>query len=104
MRCYYNGAGFTVSFNDFDTDDFAGNWPGSSVEGRGSFAFDSGGDVVSRTGSAEESEGSDWEAFAADCRSYGMPRYEKRRLAEGRRAQRVSRAVNVILGENDGKV
>lgn len=102
MRCYYNGAGFTVSFNDLDASNFACNWPASSVEGSGSFVFDSSGDVVDRTGSS--GEGDDWEAFAADCRSYGMPRYEKRRASALRRAKRVSAAVNVILGETDGKV
>lgn len=106
MRCYYNGAGFTVSFNDLDASNFDSKWPASSVEGSGSFVFDSNGDVVDRTGSAlgPTCEGDDWEAFSADCRSYGMPRYEKRRAAALRRAQRVSAAVKVILGENDGKV
>lgn len=106
MRCYYNGTGFTVSFNENDADNFAANWPASSVEGSGSFAFDSNGDVVDRTGSAlgPTCEGEDWEAFAADCRSYGMPRYEKRRAAEDKRGKLFSRALRVILGETDGKV
>ena len=104
MRCYYNGSGFTVSFNEDDAADFSGNWPASSVDGRGSFSFDSGGDLISTSGAAEANDGADWAVFAERCREYGMPRYEKRRLAELRRAQRVSGAVKVILGETDGKV
>lgn len=84
MRCYYNGSGFTVSFNEDDSYDFATNWPGSSVEGRGAFSFDANGDLCDISG-VEDVSGPDWLAFVEDCKSYGMPRYAKRCKVEADR-------------------
>lgn len=86
MRCYFNGVtgGFTVSYTEDDADNFSYSWPGSSVEGRGFFAFAPGGDLIDAGGSALEGDGHDWLAFAEDCKNYGMPRFEKRCQKEKR--------------------
>lgn len=101
MRCFYNGTGFTVSYNDFDSDDFDTRWPGSTVCGKGSFSFDSSGDLRGSTGSAEDQNGNDWAAFAEDCKKYGMPHYKKRVKREARRKakfDKVPQAVKNMMG------
>lgn len=86
MRCYYNGCGFTVSYNEGDADDFASEWPCSTVSGKGSFAFESNGDLIDCEGTANDGDGADWLAFSDDCQKYGQPRYEKQRIKEQKSA------------------
>jgi len=76
MRTYDNdGNGFTVTFSERDADEWAERWPGSNVQGRGSFSFAENG-IVSVSGSAQAYGGDDWDAFMGDCREWGQTHIE----------------------------
>ena len=75
MRYYYNGAGYTVTYNERDSSDFAGNWPCSTVEGKGYWSFGNNGDLVDSSGS--NGDGPDWLVFSQDCKNYGWSKFEK---------------------------
>jgi hypothetical protein len=77
MRYYFNGSGFTVGFNHQDSRDFSESWPCSSVEGKGSFSFAAGGDLVDAEGAAATGDGSDWQAFSEDCKTYGELKFKR---------------------------
>jgi hypothetical protein len=65
--------GYTVSYDEQDTERFARRWPGSTVRGSGKFELASNGDLVGWDGdSAGEGYGEDWLAFSHDCQMYGM--------------------------------
>ena len=77
MRTYdRNGNGFTVTYSERDANRFAGRWPGSTVEGKGSFGFAGNGDLVELGGTAMEGDGDedDWVAFSRDCQNWGEQR------------------------------
>lgn len=77
MRYYFNGSGFTVSFNAQDSRDFGEDWPCSTVEGKGFFGFTANDDLIDAGGSALGGDGDDWLAFSRDCQKYGEPKFKK---------------------------
>lgn len=85
MRYYFNGFGYTVGFSHQDSQEFSRAWPCSSVEGKGSFSFEPGGDLVDATGAALEGDGQEWLAFGQDCQKYGEPKFKRdaRKVALG---------------------
>jgi hypothetical protein len=67
--------GYTVSYDEQDTERFARRWPGSTVRGSGKFELASNGDLVGWDGDpAREGygDGEDWLAFSHECQMYGM--------------------------------
>ena len=72
MRYHDNGSGFTVSYSAADADRFNRSYPGSTVSGRGWFAFEANGDIVDASESADDSAA--WGVFMDDCRAYGNRR------------------------------
>lgn len=68
-----SGHGYYVEYNDLDSRRFAARWPGSTVQGSGSFVYDANGDLVDVLGSAETGDGADWAAFSLDCQARGGP-------------------------------
>lgn len=75
MKAIDNGSLFTVTYNRQDCADFSRSWPCSTVKGRGAFVFDKrNGDLCDAEGSALKGDGSDWQAFSEDCRTYGENR------------------------------
>jgi hypothetical protein len=79
MRYYNQGAGFRVSYNRNDADEFSSRWPCSTVEGAGWFEY-ANGDLVDRgadTRRHENADGPDWLAFSQDCQAYGEARHKK---------------------------
>jgi hypothetical protein len=94
MRTHDNGSGFTVGFNESDTEDFSDSWPCSAVRGKGYFSFDNNGDLVDIVAEYEgetiNADGDDWVAFAKECQAYGeahigklRKRHEKQKLGIG---------------------
>jgi len=85
MRYYFNESGYTVGFNHQDSRAFSESWPCSTVEGKGSFSFTPCGDLVDTDGSAAVNDGSDWQAFSEDCRTYGELKFKRdsRKVALG---------------------
>lgn len=77
MRCYYTVSGFTVSFNENDTNNFSSSWPCSNVTGKGAFAFDKNGDLVDIFGVSDINDEA-WLAFIENCQEYGKPIFDKR--------------------------
>ena len=71
MRTYIHGLETTVTFNYRDAAYFSSRWPCSTVMGRGSFTFDSIGDLVDTSDTAIYGDGPDWLAFSQDCQRWG---------------------------------
>lgn len=92
MRAYFNGSFYTVSFNERDAYTFRRNWPCSTVEGSGSFEYETdSGDLVGASGAAECGDGSDWLAFSEDCQRYGVKALAKRKiLVNGRDSRTIT--------------
>lgn len=101
MRCYDNGSelgGFTVSFSERDTENFASSWPASTVKGKGYLCFAECGDIEDSQVKPNPPGGPDWLAFVESCRDYGLKRIEANRKKIASREKRVQKAIDKIMG------
>lgn len=90
MRVTAHGDTFTVHYSPDDAAAFADEWPGSTVEGAGSFTFETRtGDLVDTSGTAAtgpciDPGAGDWLAFSDDCYLYGAKIVHRGRLLHSR--------------------
>lgn len=74
MRCYYQGSGYRVAFNENDVNNFV--FPCHEIPDKGYFEFAANGDLIDKS---DDMDGFGVLAFSHHCQEYGQPIYTKRR-------------------------